>query len=45
MAKDKRNHEDTWGTNERAKDEWEREHGDAARKETEKANKERERGA
>lgn len=40
----KRNHEDTWGANERAKEQWEQDNADAARKETDKRNEATTRG-
>ncbi len=37
----KRNHEDTWGASEEAKQEWEADNGDTARKSTERETKKR----
>ncbi len=42
MSKVSRNHEDTWGRHESVKEQWEKQHGDAARKETAEANKRQE---
>jgi hypothetical protein len=44
MAKTKRNHEDTWGASEPAKEKWESDNADAARKETDKRNESTARG-
>ncbi len=44
MAKQSRNHEDTWGRHESVKESWEKQHGDAARKENEAEVKKVEKG-
>lgn len=38
MAKQTRAHESTWGASEPVKKQWDDQHGDAARKETERRN-------